>query len=67
MHNTYILHTYLYQISNKLPSSILIGIIVVDELHMIGDSHRGYLLELLLTKVQYAAAKASTNRNKTLA
>ncbi|XP_041351343.1 DNA polymerase theta-like [Gigantopelta aegis] len=34
-----------------------LGIIVVDELHMVGDSHRGYLLELLLTKIAYVANK----------
>ncbi|KAB7507938.1 ATP-dependent DNA helicase [Armadillidium nasatum] len=32
-----------------------LGVIVVDELHMVGDPHRGYLLELLLTKLQYVA------------
>ncbi|WAR06887.1 DPOLQ-like protein [Mya arenaria] len=32
-----------------------LGILVVDELHLIGDAHRGYLLELLLTKVTYMA------------
>ncbi|XP_038044107.1 DNA polymerase theta-like [Patiria miniata] len=34
-----------------------LGIIVVDELHMVGDAHRGYLLELLLTKVRYITRK----------
>nr|XP_009940090.1 PREDICTED: DNA polymerase theta [Opisthocomus hoazin] len=39
---------------NKMDS---LGVVVVDELHMLGDSHRGYLLELLLTKVRYVTEK----------
>ena len=35
-----------------------LGIIVVDELHLLGDPQRGYLLELLLTKIQFVTAKA---------
>ncbi|XP_053273755.1 DNA polymerase theta [Pleuronectes platessa] len=38
----------------------LLGMVVVDELHMVGDSGRGYLLELLLTKIRYIALKQNT-------
>ncbi|XP_016055399.1 PREDICTED: DNA polymerase theta [Miniopterus natalensis] len=38
----------------------LLGIVVVDELHMLGESHRGYLLELLLTKICYITQKSAS-------
>ncbi|XP_078428981.1 MUS308 and mammalian DNA polymerase-like protein isoform X2 [Wolffia australiana] len=37
-----------------------VGIIVIDELHMVGDQHRGYLLELLLTKLRYASGEGNS-------
>ncbi|XP_009699119.1 PREDICTED: DNA polymerase theta, partial [Cariama cristata] len=46
---------------NKIDS---LGVVVVDELHMLGDSHRGYLLELLLTKIRYVTEKAAKRRAK---
>ncbi|XP_067849109.1 DNA polymerase theta [Heptranchias perlo] len=39
-----------------------LGIVVVDELHMLGDSHRGYLLELLLTKILFVTQKRAKRR-----
>ena len=37
----------------------ILGCVVVDELHMVGDSHRGYLLELMLTKLAYVTKSRS--------
>ncbi|XP_010158189.1 PREDICTED: DNA polymerase theta-like, partial [Eurypyga helias] len=46
---------------NKMDS---LGVVVVDELHMLGDSRRGYLLELLLTKVRYVTEKVAKRQGK---
>ncbi|XP_063250098.1 DNA polymerase theta [Prinia subflava] len=46
---------------NKMDS---LGVVVVDELHMLGDSHRGYLLELLLTKVRYVTERVAKGNTK---
>lgn len=39
---------------NKLDE---LGMIVIDEIHLIADPHRGYILELLLTKVLFLCKK----------
>lgn len=34
-----------------------LGAVVIDELHLLGDPGRGYILELLLTKLRYTSMK----------
>ena len=34
-----------------------VGVIVIDEIHMISDPHRGYILELLLSKILFICEK----------
>ena len=42
-------------------SSMISGI-CVDELHMVGDADRGYILELFLTKLRYLSQSLEENR-----
>ncbi|CAI9302613.1 unnamed protein product [Lactuca saligna] len=41
-----------------------VGIIVIDEVHMVGDQQRGYLLELMLTKLRYGAGEGRLEFSK---
>lgn len=38
-----------------------IGMVVVDEVHLISDSNRGYILELLLTKILFSSRKLNAD------
>ena len=40
-------------IRNNQENLSMIGLIIVDELHMVGDKQRGYNLEILLSKILY--------------
>lgn len=38
-----------------------LGIIIIDEMHMIGDGQRGYLLELMLSKIRFLQGTCEYN------
>lgn len=37
-----------------------LGVVVVDEMHMLGDLFRGYLLELFLTKILFISGQGKS-------
>ncbi|XP_048577953.1 DNA polymerase theta isoform X3 [Nematostella vectensis] len=39
-----------------------LGTVVIDELHMVGDPNRGYLLELFLTKIRYLSSQEEVHQ-----
>ena len=57
VHFGYALHA-----TSDVTYTVFAGVLVVDELHMVGDAHRGYLLELLLTKLRYVQLQRTANR-----
>ena len=48
--------------TNRLASEI--GLVVADEMHMIGDGGRGAIFEILLTKIIYMSKKAKSVNDK---
>ena len=57
-----------YEKANRLAAQLAeagrmndLGCVIVDEIHMLGDSERGSLVEFLLTKVLYASGAAAAD------